>query len=863
MPPIDYPSVFSSLPMPATLVDGEGTVVDINEACVRSMHRQGHDTTRESCLGRRIWETVSDGDPLSSREVVLGFLSGQSLPPLHHRSTGADGDTSTLHEISVTALPQGGAIIVREEITEREAQAERLQETSRFLQAYASVGRMVLESLDLEEILDAMPRELVQAGVFRSLMIAVVDEQRSFVEVQRSFVREVDEHGRIIPGSAIRPNGNMNGRRFLLTEDNPTPTVARTGEIVLERGEEPRRATTNDESMAHVGTRIRVSIFFPVKAGDHVIAVLATAAAAEDQDQLLAHIRAMRPLLDQAAIAIQHARFYARIRASEAAARVRLGVERVRNSILQMERDSDWTRVVTTLAEEIGGLVEGAGCGLNLVRDDQVYSYSIGPGLSESMQDSPIPAPVTEALRTQDAIYRRDQSQMRRSGDLPVLFEADIRSVIDIPFSTGTLAINSQREDAFPPEIIDALWLYATTIGEGHRRLEDLRALAVKERQLQQAQKMEAVGQLTAGVAHNFNNLLQAMVGELDLAMLETERSEANELIEGALDAARRAAHLVHQLLLYSRQNQPGDLASTDPLHILNDVEAICRRTFDRRIDLDIHLDIDADIRVIGDPMQLEQVLLNLCINARDAVEEAEPAQPRIGILLEKVQLDGTQTSDGIDPGHFLRMEVSDNGAGMDEKTRSRIFDPFFTTKAVGRGTGLGLSTALAIMQDHGGWLRCDSEAGQGARFSAYLPMTIVEADEPMAQTQDTDVDGGQETILIIDDEEMVRTTASRMLKRRGYAVLEAEDGQSGLETYRAHRDDIRLILLDHSMPRMSGREVLAQLRAEDTPVRIVIITGVPAGLEDFEGADDLMEKPFSLKSLVGRVREVLDRPRP
>ena len=483
----------------------------------------------------------------------------------------------------------------------------------------------------------------------------------------------------------------------------------------------------------------------------------------------------MEPLLDQAAIAIQHARFYAHIPASEAAARVRLGVERVRNSVLQMERDSDWPRVVSTLAEEIGGLVDGAGCGLNLVRDDQVFSYSVGHGLSESLQDPSIPEPVTRALATQDVVYRRDQEQMRRSGDLPVLFDAGIHSVIDIPFSTGTLAINSQREDAFTPEVIDSLWLFAATIGEGHRRLEELRALATKERQLQQAHKMEAVGQLTAGVAHNFNNLLQAMMGELDLAMLETERDEANGLIEGALEAARRAAHLVHQLLVYSRQSQPSELTSTDPFPTLRDVEAICRRTFDRRIELDIHSTMDADIRIIGDPMQLEQVLLNLCINARDAVKKAQPSHPRIGILLKAVELSDAQIPNEIAPGLFLRLEVAHNGAGIDEKTRVRIFDPFFTTKAVGRGTGLGLSTAQAIMQDHGGWLCCDSEVGQGARFTAYIPMTIVQTEEPMTQIQDPEEDSGQETILIIDDEEMVRTTASRMLERRGYTVLGAE----------------------------------------------------------------------------------------
>lgn len=854
---MNYSAVFAALPTPAMLIDGQGMIVDVNEAFLSSTSLGNDAASRSTLLGRPIWTLTMGSEALWSQESVLRFLVEGDPAPIHQHVEGTD-QTAALHEVRAMVLPDGtGAIIVREEITERVEQEARLQESSRFLQAFASVGRLVLESLDLDEILDAVPRELVQAGVFRSLMIALVAEDRTYVEVQRSFVREVDEQGHIVPGSALRPSGNMNGRRFLLAEDNPTPTVARTGQMVIEEGEEPRLATANTVLSSRAGTRARASFFFPVKAGDHVIAVLATAAAAQDRARILARIQAMGPLLDQAAIAIQHARLYEKIRASEASARVRLGVERVRNAILQMEQDRDWSSVVQTFAE----LVEDAGCGLNLVRDDQVFFYSIGHGLTGSVHESTIPAPVLQALKMQDVLYRRDQDQMRRAQDHQSLFEAGIRCVIDVPFGTGTLALNSKQENAFSDEVIDALRLYAATIGDGHRRLEDLRALAAKERQLQQAQKMEAVGQLTAGIAHNFNNLLQAMMGELDLATLETDRDEANELIEGALSAAQRASHLVHQLLVYARQSQPGALASTDPLQILRDVEAICRRTFDRRLELAIDLRIDSDVRVIGDPMQLEQVLLNLCINARDALEEARPAQPRIGIVFEAARLSSNETPDGISPGNFLRMEVSDNGAGMDEATRLRIFDPFFTTKAVDRGTGLGLSTALAIMQDHGGWLRCDSEPGQGTQFTVFLPMTIVEAQQPMAPVETAELIGGDETLLIIDDEEMVRSTAARMLRRRGYTVLEAEDGESGIQTYRDRRDEIRLILLDHSMPRMSGREVLTALRAEQVPARIVIITGVPAGLDDFEGADDLMEKPFSLQSLVGKVREILDRP--
>jgi PAS domain S-box-containing protein len=859
MPNIDYAAVFATLPLPAIVIDAQGTVVDVNDAYLASMGQGSEHGGREALLGQPIWSFAPTDDPLLSQDRVLEFLQKGSPPPVLERIEPTDTGDAILHEIRALVLPQqAGAIIVREEITERVQQAERLQESSRYLQAFASVGRIVLESLDLQEILDAMPRELVRAGVFRSLMLALVDEDQTYVEVQRSFVREVDEGGHIIPGSAIRPSSNISGRRFKLNEDNPTPLVARTGKMQIQVGEEPRMATPYRGVQA-VGTRSRVSFFFPVKAGDKVVAVLATAASDDERDVILARIEAMQPLLDHVAIAIEHARMYEKIRFSEASARVRLGVERIRNAILQMESDRDWFHVVQTLTHELVGLVEDAASGINLVREGGVVAYSVGRGTSDMWEEPGIPDPIAQALASGEAVYRRNLQQMRRSGDTQEMIDDGIRSVIDLPFGTGTLALNSPREDAFSASIIEDLWLFAGIIGEGHRRLEDLRALDAKERLLQQAQKMEAVGQLTAGIAHNFNNLLQAMMGELDLAMLETDQQEANELISGALSAAQRASHLVHQLLVYARQSQPGELSSTDPLKIMAEVEAICRRTFDRRLELDIDIRIDADVRVVADPMQLEQVFLNLCINARDALEEAKPAQPRIEIAIEGVELNDAETPDGISGGSFLRVIVSDNGPGMDEAVRRRIFDPFFTTKAVDRGTGLGLSTAQAIMQDHGGWLRCDSETDKGTHFTAILPMTMAQRSQPMTLAQPVDLPGGDETILIIDDEEMVRSTAARMLRRRGYTVLEAEDGESGLKIYRENREQVRLVLLDHSMPRMSGREVLTQLRSDQSPVRIVIITGLPAGLDDFEGADELMEKPFSLQTLVGRVREILD----
>jgi CheY-like chemotaxis protein len=292
---------------------------------------------------------------------------------------------------------------------------------------------------------------------------------------------------------------------------------------------------------------------------------------------------------------------------------------------------------------------------------------------------------------------------------------------------------------------------------------------------------------------------------------------------------------------------------------VVSNVEGICRRTFDRGIRIRAEL---GDVPPVdGDSLQLEQVVLNLCINARDALEEGGTDGPLVCLSSEAVDVDETTAPEGIGHGSFVRLRIRDNGPGIDAETRKRIFEPFFTTKDVDRGTGLGLSTALGIVQDHGGWIECDSQEGAGTVFDLYFPEST-SAPAPV-ETSPADSDtSGTETVLVIDDEEMVRHTAVKLLRRQGYTMLSAADGEEGLDLFERHGETIDLILLDQSMPRLSGKQALARLRAQSTSVGIVIITGFPVDLEDFEGADDLLQKPFSLKSLADCVRRTLDRDR-
>ena len=269
---------------------------------------------------------------------------------------------------------------------------------------------------------------------------------------------------------------------------------------------------------------------------------------------------------------------------------------------------------------ELRSFVDYSACGINLISSEGVHSFSVGHGVPDQVSRQELPEPIAEALRSGEPCHRRTPEQMRSSGDSPTMVAAGIQSVVNVPFRTGTLAMNSTQPETFSDDDIAVLCQFAAVIGEGHRRLEDLQALSAKERQLQQAQNMEAIGQLTAGVAHNFNNMLQAITGNLDLAQMEAT-APVRELIGNALETSYRAAQMVQQLMVYSRQNPlPARFEVVDPALVIGDVEAVCRRTFNRRISFEVGIEPNLP-SVFANSIQLKQMLLNLCINSRDAME--------------------------------------------------------------------------------------------------------------------------------------------------------------------------------------------------------------------------------------------------
>jgi len=385
------------------------------------------------------------------------------------------------------------------------------------------------------------------------------------------------------------------------------------------------------------------------------------------------------------------------------------------------------------------------------------------------------------------------------------------------------------------------------------KRLED---------QLRQAQKMEAVGQLAGGVAHDFNNLLTAILGNADLLMesLATESSEREEAQE-IVKAANRAADLTRQLLAFSRRQmlQPQVLNLTETVA---DSARLLGRLIGEHIQLSLDLDPELG-RVKVDPSQIQLVMMNLVVNARDAMPEGGS----ITMQTANVTLDDeyVRGHPSVSPGPYVMLAVSDTGEGMDVATQARVFEPFFTTKEQGRGTGLGLSMVYGIVKQSGGSIWVYSAPGLGTTFKIYLPRV----DEPtavrmMPPAAEPETKTATETILLVEDEESVRQLVFKALRLRGYRVLLAADADQALRLVNEHRGTIHMILTDVVMPHMSGTELVSRLCALRSSLKVVFMSGYSDGVIDHHGFLDggraFIQKPFTPELLARKVREVLDQ---
>ncbi len=386
----------------------------------------------------------------------------------------------------------------------------------------------------------------------------------------------------------------------------------------------------------------------------------------------------------------------------------------------------------------------------------------------------------------------------------------------------------------------------------------DITAFKQMELQLRQSQKMEAIGHLAGGVAHDFNNLLTVINGCCELIRSGSELpDDALPLVDEVHKAGERAATLTRQLLAFSRKTvlQPRVLSLNE---LVTDIQKMLARLIGEDVALTTALRSHQPL-VRVDPGQLEQVLMNLVVNSRDAM----PQGGRLAIETQDVTFDSEYAARNPDvrAGRYVRLSVTDTGSGMDAKTKARIFEPFFTTKAVGKGTGLGLATVYGIVQQSGGHLTVESELGRGTTFRLFFP-TVAEPARGASSIGGSVFPGGTETILIVEDEVGVRTLASQALEAHGYRVLTAADGDEALVMCRLN--EIELVLCDVVMPGMCGRELQEELVELCPDTRLIFMSGYTDDAILRHGvaqADcDFIQKPFTISGLLRKVREVLDR---
>jgi two-component system, cell cycle sensor histidine kinase and response regulator CckA len=384
------------------------------------------------------------------------------------------------------------------------------------------------------------------------------------------------------------------------------------------------------------------------------------------------------------------------------------------------------------------------------------------------------------------------------------------------------------------------------------KRLED---------ELRQSQKMEAIGLLAGGIAHDFNNLLTAISGytEMTLQTLDDDDKRREDLQEVA-KASRRAAALTRQLLAVSRRQilQPTVL---DVNEMVADIQKLLHRTIPENIDLHLELSEVLD-PVRADRGQLEQVVLNLAINAGDAM----PQGGRLLVATENIDVDEERARrhPPMSAGRYVRLTMNDTGMGMTAQTQAHIFEPFFTTKERGRGTGLGLATVYGIVKQSEGFIWVESEVGRGTIFEVYLPIVR----EPIASTVQValvaEITGGSQTILLAEDDGAVRRLARHVLTNQGYTVIDARDGDEALEFARRYAGAIDLLITDVVMPGLSGRDLAARLSGERPDVRVLYTSGYTENVmkrAGFESEPTLLPKPFLPADLLRKVNEVLRAP--
>jgi two-component system, cell cycle sensor histidine kinase and response regulator CckA len=483
------------------------------------------------------------------------------------------------------------------------------------------------------------------------------------------------------------------------------------------------------------------------------------------------------------------------------------------------------------------------------------------------------PSPLAlKVIREGGQLLSRNESGVQLPQSVP--FGDETRkstSRVFVPIRNGETVIGILSVQSYKPKLYDlgsleTLQALADHCGGALDRIKTEETLQETQAQLRQAQKLEAIGQLAGGVAHDFNNLLAVIRGNTDLALMEG--ADLSPSLQGSLTqiaaAADRAANLTRQLLAFSRkqvmQSQPVNLSL-----LAADLTEMLKRTIGEHIELQCdyaeHLPF-----VHADPCMLEQVMINLVVNGRDSM----PQGGRLLVTTERVLIDAHygHAHPEARPGVFVCLSVKDNGCGIAAEHLPRIFEPFFTTKETGKGTGLGLATVYGIIRQHQGWIEVTSKVGMGSTFKVYLPANEACPEVPVTQSTSPRQRGGNETILLVEDDDPLRLMTRHLLEKFGYQVYEASSGPEALETWRDHASEIDLLLADIIMPKgLTGHDVAQHILDREPRIKVLLMTGYSGGSHAPQSTQlrahmvKVLQKPYAVTDLLRAVRQCLDSP--
>lgn len=794
-----------------------------------------------------------------------------SLKGLVDRSLSALRKAPSGHREGLVGLqpPEEGFWETRGEVARLAEQNRLLEENARLIRSYGQISSAIASSLDEEYVISTLAREIVMAGLLRSLSVAVVDRGSRSIRIARSLTRAVVE-GTLGP---IRDTtGNLLDIKYDLDDPNITAEVARTGTMQIIDGWDDRfldrwggSADEKDERLNRDRYRNKASYFIPVVKSGEVLAVIATGSTAEQKEETLRKIGLMQPLVNQFAIALDNARLYRNLRAAEYDLAYQLSMEKLHRAVLELHSLDDLEMLARSALESLRLVGIAADVfGLNVFGEEKgtVTTWGVSPGgaLAKTVK----PLDYSESQQMLLAHWRRNEPWMRtpNPGLLEVPGAAGSQApsvVLDTPFAGGTLAVGTNTKAAYSPEERQILHSFCEILSLGYQRIEEIENQKYLQEQLEIRQRMDSLGTLAGGIAHDLNNLFTPIL--LNLSALEKDAAgEQAAMIKEVSQNAISAVELIRQFQALSRTST-SELTSVDLHAPASAVMAILKRTTSRLIDKGLDFGAGQYFAMANQP-ELHQVFLNLATNAVEAIEEKGPRNgDYVRISAKEYRSKGLEDKTLLPKGDYVHLTVEDTGVGMSEATRKQIYAPFFTTKekTTRKGQGLGLAMVYNIVtQKHRGYIDVESRAGAGSAFHVYLPAALT---APAVEMPSSAVyEGRGETVLLVDDEPAVLSAVGRAMEEFGYTVLRAENGIEGVALYKQHAPDV--VILDLNMPLMSGVETFRSIREHDPQAKIIVSSG-HSPEESRSGvlsqANACFPKPYTLGYLTRMLRTVLD----